>query len=185
MCYHTLFHFCVYWLFRLLFQNWEKNWETLGFYLFLTRLLTSEDEYKWYWHQMIYFPETINTISTTITPSPTHSLVSSWAMHINLLCACWHREAMRGSSSLASCHLLMSSLFPCLGSTDAPCSRLGDLAPPFPIWLPHSQGPRTPPYRDLEHYLPGNWILMMFPKIGCWKMGYRRVVGWHLLFLQE
>jgi hypothetical protein len=45
--------------------------------LFPTRLLTSEDEYKWYWHQMIYFPETINTISTTITPSPTHSLVSS------------------------------------------------------------------------------------------------------------
>jgi hypothetical protein len=31
--------------------------------LFPTRLLTSEDEYKWYWHQMIYFPETINTIS--------------------------------------------------------------------------------------------------------------------------
>jgi hypothetical protein len=45
--------------------------------LFPTRLLTSEDEYKWYWHQVIYFPETINTISTTITPSPIHSLVSS------------------------------------------------------------------------------------------------------------
>jgi hypothetical protein len=44
--------------------------------LFPTWLLTSEDEYKWYWHQMIYFPETINTISTTITMSPTHSLVS-------------------------------------------------------------------------------------------------------------
>jgi hypothetical protein len=45
--------------------------------LFPTRLLTSEDEYKWYWHQMIYFPETINTISTTNTIPPTHSLVSS------------------------------------------------------------------------------------------------------------
>ncbi len=45
--------------------------------LFPTRLLTSEDEYKWYWHQMIYFPETINTISTMNTMSPTHSLVSS------------------------------------------------------------------------------------------------------------
>jgi hypothetical protein len=96
--------------------------------LFPTWLLTSEDEYKWYWHQMIYFPETINTISTTITPSPIHSLVSPWAMHINLLCACWHYEAIRGSSSLASCRLLTSSLFPCLGSTDAPCSRLGDPA---------------------------------------------------------
>ncbi len=121
-------------------------------WLFPTWLLTSEDEYKWYWHQMIYFPETINTISTTITPSPTHSLASSWAMHVTLLCACWHHEAMQGSSSLASCRLLMSSLFPCPGSTDAPCSRLGDPAPPSPIWLPHSQGPRTLPYRDPEQW---------------------------------
>jgi hypothetical protein len=45
--------------------------------LFPTRLLTSEDEYKWYWHQMIYFPETINTISTMNTMSPPRSLVSS------------------------------------------------------------------------------------------------------------
>jgi hypothetical protein len=45
--------------------------------VFPTRLLTSEDEYKWYWHQMIYFPETINTISATNAISPTHSLVSS------------------------------------------------------------------------------------------------------------
>ncbi len=74
----------------------------------------------------------------------------SWAMHINFLCACWHHEAMLGSSSLASCRLLTSSLFPCLVSTDAPCSRLGDPAPPSPVWLPHSQGPRTLPYRDPE-----------------------------------
>ncbi len=77
--------------------------------LFPTRLLTSEDEYKWYWHQMIYFPETINTISTTNTMSPLHSLVSSQAMHTNLLCACWHLEAMKGSSSLTSCCLLILS----------------------------------------------------------------------------
>jgi hypothetical protein len=32
--------------------------------LFPTRLLTSEDEYKWFWHQMIYFPGTINIVST-------------------------------------------------------------------------------------------------------------------------
>ncbi len=30
-----------------------------GPYLFPTRLLTSEDECKWFWHQMIYFPGTI------------------------------------------------------------------------------------------------------------------------------
>ncbi len=74
----------------------------------------------------------------------------SWAMHINLLCACWPHETMLGSSSLASCRLITSSLFPCLGLTDAPCSRLGDPAPPSLIWLPHSQGLRTLPYRDPE-----------------------------------
>jgi hypothetical protein len=40
---------------------------------------------------------------------PTYSLVSSQAMHTNLLCACWHLEAMKGSSSLTSCHLLILS----------------------------------------------------------------------------
>ncbi len=34
--------------------------------VFLTRLLTSEDEYKWFWHQMIYFPGTINIVSTRL-----------------------------------------------------------------------------------------------------------------------
>ncbi len=76
--------------------------------MFPTRLLTSEDEYKWYWHQMIYFPETINTVSTTNTMSPLHSPVSPQAMHINLLCASWHLEAMKGSS-LTSCRLLILS----------------------------------------------------------------------------
>jgi hypothetical protein len=79
--------------------------------LFPIQLLTSEDEYKWYWHQMIYFPETINTISTLNTISPTHSLVLlSYAHH--LLCACCHPEAMKGSSSLTSCHLLILSHLP-------------------------------------------------------------------------
>jgi hypothetical protein len=34
--------------------------------MFLTRLLTSEDEYKWFWHQIIYFPGTINIVSTRL-----------------------------------------------------------------------------------------------------------------------
>jgi hypothetical protein len=40
---------------------------------------------------------------------PTHSLVSSRVMHVNLLCTCWHLEAMKGSSSLNSCRLLILS----------------------------------------------------------------------------
>jgi hypothetical protein len=63
-----------------------KSISLKGQSLFPTRLLTSEDECKWYWHQMIYFPGTIDTISTTITSSPIHSLVPSWVMYINLLC---------------------------------------------------------------------------------------------------
>ncbi len=123
--------------------------------MFQTRLLTSEDEYKWYWHQMIYFPETINTISTmNIYITNTFTFISL-AEHINSLCACWHPEALKGSSSSSSCCLLVlsritSPLFPCPGSTDAPCSRLGDPVPPSPKWRPHSQGPRTLPYRDPE-----------------------------------
>jgi hypothetical protein len=40
---------------------------------------------------------------------PSHSLVPSQAMHTNLLCACWHLEAMKGSSSWSSCRLLILS----------------------------------------------------------------------------
>jgi hypothetical protein len=74
--------------------------------LFSTRLLTSEDEYKWYWHQMIYFPETINKISTRIQyHRHIHLYLLSCAHY--LLCACWHLEAMKGPSSLTSCRRLL------------------------------------------------------------------------------
>jgi hypothetical protein len=98
---------------------------------------TSEDECKWYWHQMIYFPETINTISTTNTMSPTHSLVSSQviAAH-NLLCASSHLEAMKGSSSLTSCCLLILSRL----STSLIWAQLTLLVP---AW-----GTRSPPLQD-------------------------------------
>ncbi len=75
--------------------------------LFPTLLLTSEDEYKWYWHQMIYFPETYNKYNKyNITDAFTPIFL---AMHINFLCACWHLKAMKGSSSLSSCRLLILS----------------------------------------------------------------------------
>jgi hypothetical protein len=67
-------------------------------WLFPTRFLTSEDEYKWYWHQMIYFPETINTISTTITLSSTYSLVllelctSTYSVHAGISKPCRGRH---------------------------------------------------------------------------------------------
>ncbi len=106
-------------------------------FLFPTRLLTSEDEYKWYWHQMIYFPETINTVSTWIYIHRQCIHFYLLAEHNNSLCACWHLKAVKGSSSSSSCRLLISPCitsypFPCPGSTDALCSRLWGPVPPFP-----------------------------------------------------
>ncbi len=66
-------------------------------------------------------------------------------MHINSLCGCWHLEAVKGSSSLPSCRLLISPHitsypFPCPGSTDAPCSRLWGPVPPSPKMAPPFTG---------------------------------------------
>ncbi len=72
------------------------------------------------------------------------------AMHINSLCACWHPEAVKGSSSLSSRRLLISpritsSLFLCPESTDAPCSRPEDPFPPLPkMALPFTGSAHTP-----------------------------------------
>ncbi len=79
--------------------------------VFPTRLLTSEDEYRWYWHQMIYFPETINTISTLNTISTTLSLVSSKSL-CTLLTLCMLASRSRGEifflSLLSSSHSVTS-----------------------------------------------------------------------------
>jgi hypothetical protein len=64
--------------------------------------------------------------------------------------ASWSYEGVVFLDLLSSSHSITSSLFPYPGLTDAPCSRLGDPVPPFPRWRPHSQGPRTLPYRDPE-----------------------------------
>ncbi len=68
--------------------------------------------------------------------------------------ASWSHEGVIFLDLLSSSHSITSSLFPYLGSTDAPCSRLGDPVPPFPRWRPHPQGPRTFPYRDPEQFPP-------------------------------
>ncbi len=78
-------------------------------------------------------------------------------MHINLLCACWHSEALKGSSSLSSRRSLISLhitsfLFLCPEPTDAPCPYYEDPPPPFPRWRPHSQGPHTLPFQGPRQY---------------------------------
>jgi hypothetical protein len=51
-------------------------------------------------------------------------------MHINLLCACWHHEAMRGLSSLASCCLLSSLVWAQL-TLFVPASGIRPLLPQY------------------------------------------------------
>ncbi len=125
--------------------------------LFPTRLLTSEDECKWFWHQMIYFPGTINIVSTrlychiyNIHQQRVHSSSSSYAHQLTLCML--HSEAVKGSSSLSSRRLLISlwvtsRLFLCPELTDAPCPYYGGSVPPSPKWRLHSQGPHTLPFQ--------------------------------------
>jgi hypothetical protein len=87
---------------------------------------------------MIYFPGTINIVSTQLY---CYDYIHQYrftlhlpAVHINLLCACWHSEAVKGSSSLSIRRLLISlwvtsSLFLCPEPTDAPCPYCEDPAP--------------------------------------------------------
>jgi hypothetical protein len=103
---------------------------------------------------MIYFPETIDTIST-VSPIYLHNtFFLSCARELTLcMLAPWSHEGVVFLDLLPSSHSVTSFLFPCLGSTDALCPRLGDPVPPPPKWRPHSQGTRTLPYRDPEHLL--------------------------------
>ncbi len=84
--------------------------------------------------------------------------------HSLTLCmlASWSHEGVVFLDFLPSSHSITSSLFPCLGSTDASCSHLGDPVLPSPRWRPHSQGPRTLPYRDPEqsHSIAGLRIIL-------------------------
>jgi hypothetical protein len=105
---------------------------------------------------MIYFPRTINIVSTRLYCHIiyiSNEFTSHFpAMHVNLLCACGHSEAVKGPSSLSTRRLLISLcitsfLFLCPEPTDAPCSHYGDPTPPFPRWRPYPQGPHTLPYQ--------------------------------------
>ncbi len=122
------------------------------FLLFPTRLLTSEDEYKWYWHQMIYFPETINTVSTLFTIGNTLSLVSSRLCTVLTLCMLASRSRgevvflslLSSSHFVTSCHVFplplsglnWCSLFPPWGSWPSFLKMAppftGSAHPPFP-----------------------------------------------------
>jgi hypothetical protein len=119
-------------------------------------VLTPNDLFSW---NNKYSKYTI-ILSHIHTIQRIHSPSSSHARH--LLCACWHSEVVKGSSSLSSRRLLISlwvtsSLSLCPELTDAPCPYYGGPVPPFPKWRPHSQGPHTLPFQGTRHVHMGKW----------------------------
>ncbi len=128
-----------------------KGARSISISVFPTRLLTSEDEYRWHWHQMIYFPETINTINTLNTITTHLHFVSSKLCTLLTLCMLASRSRgefvflslLSSSHSVTTCHVLSlplsglnwPSLSPAMGSWP-PSSKMaslfrGSAHPPF------------------------------------------------------
>jgi hypothetical protein len=136
-------------------------------HLFPTRLLTSEDEYKWYWHQMIYFPETINTISTLNTIADTLSLVSSKLCTLLTLCMLASRSRgevvflslLSSSHSLTTCHVLS---LPLSGLNWPSLFPLWGLWPPFPKMASPFTGSAHPPFPGSSTTSFILYILLLF-----------------------
>jgi hypothetical protein len=62
------------------------------------------------WIQMVLAPNDLFSWNNKYNKYNEYNVTCfSLAMHTNLLCACWHLEAMKGSSSLTSCRLLILS----------------------------------------------------------------------------
>jgi hypothetical protein len=74
-------------------------------------------------------------------------------VHINSLCACWHPEAMKGSSSSSSCRLL---ILPCITSSLSSLvwTQLTLLVPALRIRSPLPQN-GAPIHRVRAHSLTG------------------------------
>ncbi len=66
------------------------------------------------WIQMVLTPNDLFSWNNKYNKYNEYNVTNTFtcfflAMHTNLLCACWHLEAMKGSSSLTSCRLLILS----------------------------------------------------------------------------
>ncbi len=99
---------------------------------------------------MIYFPETIDTISTVslISPIYLHTFFLSYARELTLcMLASWSHGGVVFLDLLPSPHSVTSFLFPCPGSTDALCPCLGTRC------LPLQNG--APIHRVRAHSLTG------------------------------
>jgi hypothetical protein len=109
------------------------------------------------WKQMVIAPNDLfswNNKYNEYNVTKDIYTLSSWSYARQLiLCmlAFWSHAGVVFLVFLPSPHLVTSFHLPCLGSTDAHCSPLGDPVPLPPKWRPFPQGPRTLPYRGSEH----------------------------------
>ncbi len=129
------------------------------FDLFPTRLLTSEDEYRWHWHQMIYFPETINTVSTLNTISTTLSLISSKLAHTSHSVHAgiqkpWRSRLLQPSVVFSFCYDLSrpsSSLIWAQLTLFAPATGFLDPLPQDGVPIHRVRAPAPPGVRYMTH----------------------------------
>ncbi len=136
--------------------------------LFPTRLLTSEDEYKWFWHQMLYFPGTINIVSTQlycydyVHQQRSHSSSSSCAHQLTLcMLAFWSCEGVVFPVLSPSSHFTTYHVFPLplSGANWRSPSWLWGSGPPFSKMAPLFTGSAHTPF-------PGSNTGIMTQSIG-------------------
>ncbi len=122
--------------------------------MFPTRLLTSEDECKWFWHQMIYFPGTINTVNTRLHYYTYITMNLSFILQLCTLTltlcmlAFLSREGVVFFLPYLLSHLTMSHvLSPAMSVANwRPLPLLGGFPPPSPNMAPSSTGSAHTPF---------------------------------------
>jgi hypothetical protein len=111
---------------------------------------------------MIYFPGTINIVSTRLY-CHTYIHYNSFTPHLPAMHVTYsvHAGILKLWRGRLPCPLVVfssslwitSSPLLCPGLTDAPCPCYEGSVSPLPRWRSHSQGPHTLPFQGTRHYL--------------------------------
>ncbi len=107
------------------------------------------------WIQMVLAPNDLFSWNNKYNKYNEYNIADTFtciflAMHTNLICACWHFEAMTGSSSLTSCRLLILSRL----LSSLIWAQLTLPVPALGIWSPLPQN-GAPIHRVRAHSLTG------------------------------
>jgi hypothetical protein len=137
----------------------EYYWCMLNSYFQQPLLSTVPDTASYIrgWIQMVLAPNALFSWNNKYNKYSEYNVTDTFtsiflAMHINLLCACRHLEAMKGSSSLSSCRLLILSRL----LSSLVWAQLTLPVPALGIRSPLSQN-GAPIHRVRAHSLTGIW----------------------------